>query len=105
MGLFHFLKHPDINQGVTDYMGSPGAVLLDVRTAREYQEGHIPGSVNLPLQALDNAEEIIENADTPIFVYCQSGVRSRQAVSVLQYMGYSNVTNIGGISTYRGKQV
>lgn len=93
----------DINQGVKKYREQPGAMLLDVRTAQEYGAGHIPGSVNLPLQALDNADEIIENVDMPLYVYCRSGARSRQAAMVLQHMGYTNVTNIGGIAAYAGK--
>ena len=103
MSFFHFNKQPDINQGVAKYLSMPGAVLLDVRTPQEYREGHIPGSINLPLQALDNAEEIIENEDTPIYVYCHSGSRSRQAAALLGAMGYTNVKNIGGIAAYSGK--
>lgn len=49
MGIFDFLKGPDINQGVTEYSAPPGAVLLDVRTPQEYREGHILHSVNRPL--------------------------------------------------------
>ena len=103
MSFFHFFKQPDIYQGVNEYKSMPGAVLLDVRMPQEYREGHIPGSVNLPLQSLDNAEEIIENKDTPIYVYCHSGSRSRQAAAMLGAMGYPNVTNIGGIAAYSGK--
>ena len=40
MGLFDFLKGADIDQGAKDFRETPGAVLLDVRTAQEYQEGH-----------------------------------------------------------------
>ena len=103
MGIFDFFKHPDINQGVQEYKNAAGAVLLDVRTPQEYQEGHIPGSQNVPLQQLDKVEEVTENKDTVLYVYCRSGARSRQAVSLLQAMGYTNVRNIGGIAAYSGK--
>ena len=103
MGFFNLFKLNDINQGVKDYHNIPGAVLLDVRTPQEYQEGHIPGSKNLPLQTIDKVDSIVENKDTVLYVYCHSGARSRQAVSYLQHMGYTNVNNIGGIAAYRGK--
>ena len=103
MSFFHFFKQPDIHQGIAQYQENPGAVLLDVRTEQEYREGHIPGSKNVPLQQLDKINSLAENKDIPLFVYCHSGARSRQAVSLLQHMGYSSVQNIGGISAYRGK--
>ena len=103
MGIFDFFKQPDINQGVQEYKNAAGAVLLDVRTPQEYREGHIPGSQNVPLQQLDNVEEVAENKETALYVYCHSGMRSRQAVSLLQAMGYTNVHNIGGIAAYHGK--
>ena len=103
MGFFDFLKQPDINHGVEQYKTTSGAILLDVRTPQEYAEGHIPGGKNLPLQSIDKAEEIIDNKDTHLFVHCLSGGRSRQAAAVLKQMGYTNVTNIGGIADYHGK--
>ncbi len=103
MGLFDFFRQPDINEGVKEFKTVPGAVLLDVRTAQEYREGHIPGSVNVPLQSIDKGVSAAANKDTALFVYCYSGSRSRQAVGMLQRMGYANVTNIGGISAYSGK--
>ena len=103
MGIFDFFKQPDINQGVQEFKNAAGAVLLDVRTPQEYREGHIPGSQNVPLQQLDKVEEVTENKDTVLYVYCRSGARSRQAVSLLQAMGYTNVRNIGGIAAYSGK--
>lgn len=103
MGIFNSLKQPDINQGVIKYKAAPGAILLDVRTAQEYRQGHIPGSKNLPLQTIDKIVSLAGRKDTPLYVYCYSGARSRQAVSVLQRMGYTDVTNIGGIAAYSGK--
>lgn len=103
MDFFGFFTQPDINQGVSDYQHTPGAVLLDVRTPQEYRDGHIPGSKNVPLQAIDKVASVAENKDTALYVYCYSGARSRQAVSHLQHMGYTKVTNIGGIAAYSGK--
>lgn len=103
MGLFDFLRPPDINQGVKDYGAVPGAVLLDVRTPQEYREGHVPRSTNIPLQSLDQAAGIIRDKSTPVFVYCYSGSRSSQAVNKLIKMGYQNVKNIGGMASYSGK--
>ena len=98
-----FLKGPDINQGVKEYSTTDGAVLLDVRTPDEYRQGHIPGSINVPLPSIDNVADMIDNKATPIFVHCLSGGRSRQAAAALRQMGFTNVKNIGGISAYTGK--
>ena len=103
MGFFDFLKQPDVNQGVKEFQRTSGAVLLDVRTPEEYRSGHIPGSKNIPLQTIDRASTVVENKDTVLYVYCQSGARSRQAVGMLKQMGYTNVNNIGGIAAYAGK--
>ena len=103
MFFFNLLKGADINQGLKEYENTPGAVLLDVRTPQEYKEGHIPNSKNVPLQSIGNMKAVTDKMDTPVFVYCYSGGRSRQASSLLRQMGYSNVKNIGGISAYKGK--
>ena len=91
MGFFDFLKQANINQGIEEYKRTAGAVLLDVRTPQEYQEGHIPESKNVPLQQLNNVVSVVKNTEIPLFVYCYSGVRSRQATGLLQRMGYSKV--------------
>ena len=86
MGFFDFLRQPDINKGVMEYRNTDGAVLLDVRTPQEYREGHIPVSKNVPLQQLDKISSLTDNKDVPMFVYCHSGARSRQAASFFQHM-------------------
>lgn len=103
MGFFDFLRGPDINQGVAEWGATPGGVLLDVRTPQEYREGHIPNSVNLPLETLGGGSPVPAGKDAPLFVYCYSGARSRQAVGLLGRMGYANAKNIGGIAAYKGK--
>ena len=62
----------------------------------------MPGSWNIPLQELKKVERLVDKA-VPLFVYCLSGARSRMAAAQLQQMGYASVTNLGGISSYRGK--
>ena len=79
--------------------------MLDVRTKEEYESGHIENSENIPLQQIEKVLAQITDKSTPLFVYCQSGARSSSATSALKQMGYLNVTNIGGISSYRGKVV
>lgn len=62
-----------------------------------------PESKNVPLQQLNNIVSVVKNTEIPLFVYCYSGARSRQATGMLQRMGYSKVNNIGGIAAYSGK--
>ncbi|MCI8581872.1 MAG: rhodanese-like domain-containing protein [Dorea sp.] len=103
MGIFDIFKHKDINQGIKEYRTVSDAVLLDVRTPQEYQEGHIPESKNVALQKIDKVASVVRSKETPLYVYCYSGSRSSQAVNMLRRMGYTNVNNIGGIAAYSGK--
>ena len=105
MGLFDFLRGPDINAGVEKYKSTKGAVLLDVRTEEEFAQGHVQNAVNIPLQEISKVTERIADKSTPLFTYCLSGARSSQAAAIIKRMGYTDVTNIGGISSYRGKVV
>jgi len=102
MGMLNIFRRADINSGVEAYRAEPLALLLDVRTVAEYASGHIPGSKNLPLHTLDKDPLLVDNRTVPIYVYCQSGMRSRQAAAILESMGY-NVKDLGGISAWRGK--
>ncbi|MBN2795305.1 MAG: rhodanese-like domain-containing protein [Clostridia bacterium] len=73
-------------------------LLLDVRTEEEYIVGSIPGSVLLPLDAIeDEMETLYPNKDAEIFVYCRSGNRSKTAANLLLELGYKNVYDLGGI--------
>lgn len=101
MGLFGFLKLPEINKGVQEFRAADGAVLLDVRDRTEYCSGHIPGSINIPLDQIMGVKDMIPDKDTAIFAYCYSGRRSDLAVTAMKKMGYRNVKNIGGITAYK----
>ncbi len=98
-------RNADINIGVEEFRNTQGAVLLDVRTAEEYREGHIEGSINLPLDRITSVSSVVKDKDTPLLVHCLSGGRSGRAVDSLKQIGYNNVKNIGGIKNYTGKVV
>ena len=101
MGLISMLRI-DIDAGVEVYQMTKNAVLIDVRTKEEYDQGHIPNSINLPLSELDQIVREVPDKNTPLFVYCQSGSRSARAVKSMKKAGYVDVTNIGGILYYHG---
>lgn len=78
-----------------------GVILLDVRTAEEYTEKHIPGSILIPVDVIDKeAQSKLTDKAAPIFVYCQSGRRSVTASESLVKQGYTNVFNLGGINDW-----
>ena len=93
----------DINQGILLWKSTPGAVLVDLRDAEDYAEGHIPGAVHMLPQTIREQIAAIAQKDTPIFLYCYGGMRSYQAEALLQARGYLRATSIGGIDRYDGE--
>lgn len=78
--------------------------IVDVRTPEEYKEGHIQGSMLIPLQELPQHLDKLPNKEETLYVYCRSGGRSAQAVAFLQQNGYTNVHNMnGGIMAWESK--
>ncbi|MDC7292862.1 MULTISPECIES: rhodanese-like domain-containing protein [unclassified Butyrivibrio] len=102
MGLKDLIKRTDINSEIEKYKATAGAVLLDVRTEEEYKNGHIPGSINLPVEEIQKIEDVITDKNVPVFVYCLRGGRAGRAVKIMQTFGYKDVKNIGGIMAYKG---
>ena len=84
----------------TDY------IILDVRTAEEFAEKHIPDAINIPNEVI-GTEEIAElpDKDQLILVYCRSGNRSKQASEKLVALGYTKVYEFGGIIDWTGETV
>ena len=73
-------------------------IILDVREQYEFDEGHIPGAILIPYTEIeDKAEEIIDDKDAQILVYCRSGRRSKIAAEALVELGYTDVKEFGGI--------
>ena len=99
----------DSDNGLIGYMDAKemiindGAILVDVRTEDEYNENHIDGAVLLTLDTIseDTVSNITTNKETPIIVYCRSGNRSSQAVTVLEDLGYTEVYDLGSIDNWK----
>ena len=85
-----------------EMMDSQEVVILDVREQDEYDGGHIPGAVLLPVSTIneETAAGVIPDKDATVLVYCRSGNRSKTASSVLADLGYTNIYEFGGINTW-----
>ena len=87
-------------------METQKVIVVDVRTLEEYNEGHIPNAISVPLETIENeAEAKLKNKDALILVYCRSGSRSREAALKLIEKGYTNVIDFGGIKDWNGEVV
>lgn len=74
-------------------------ILIDVRTKEEFEERHIKGAINIPVDSINTVDY---PKDKKIIVYCRSGNRSSMAASELINMGYTNVYDLGAISDWEG---
>lgn len=85
-----------------EMMDTQDVIILDVREQDEYDSGHIPGAVLLPVGTIDEetAAEVIPEKDSTVLVYCRSGNRSKTASSALSELGYTNIYEFGGINTW-----
>lgn len=76
-------------------------LLFDVRSPEEYAGGHIERSISVPLPSISaSVSRYARSKDMEIVVYCLSGARSARAAGALAEMGYTNVKNLGGISSW-----
>ena len=75
-----------------------GAQLLDVRTAEEFDSGHFAGAINLDVEDIIAGKLPDAAKDAQLYVYCRSGNRSAQAVSLLKQAGFTNITDLGGLT-------
>lgn len=80
--------------GMLPDLKKQGAVLIDVRSQGEYSSGHAPGTINIPLNDLNNRINEIPKG-SPLVVCCASGTRSGMARMVLKKKGFKKVYNVG----------
>ena len=75
-----------------------GAVLLDVRTPQEFQQGHPDAALNIPVQELPRRLAEVGPPGTRVVVYCAAGGRSAQAVQLLRAGGYTDVFDLKSVN-------
>ena len=72
-------------------------VIIDVRTSKEFQSGHLEKSINIEWQDILSIYSNIEKSEK-IYLYCRSGNRSKKATEILSEAGFLNVENLGSIT-------
>jgi len=91
MGFLEFIFGAKKRQ-VEDYLKN-GAIVLDVRTQREWDKGHVENAVHIPLNELHNRINEVKNLNKPVIACCESGVRSAKAA---KFLNLNNVKAING---------
>lgn len=95
------LPTPKIDPAEARRLVAEGALLVDVRDASEFAMEQIPEAINVPLAELSGEAERLRAEERPIILYCQSGGRSRMALSVLAQAGLCGLHDLGGIARWR----
>ena len=107
-GMVHVPAYVHISQDEAKLMmkDDDGHVIVDVRRADEYAQGHIPGAILIPNEEIGTKEpEELPDKYQVILVYCRTGRRSKEASQKLADMGYVNVYEFGGIEEWTGQIV
>ena len=82
------------------YAKDKDVLIIDVRTEAEWNSGYLENAIHIPLDTIEKNITLTElDKNKEIYLYCRSGNRSGKATSILQNLGYKNVTNIGGIQS------
>jgi phage shock protein E len=102
--MFNFFQSNNLSQdkAYEQLQNDKSIKLVDVRTREEYKDGHVKGSVNIPLDTIpQKALSALPNKDQTIFIICLSGARASDATAYLKRVGYTNVHNIGGVASWK----
>ena len=82
------------------YAKDKDVLIIDVRTEAEWDSGYLENAIHIPVDTIEKNITLTEpDKSKEIYLYCRSGNRSGKATSILQSLGYKNVTNIGGIQS------
>lgn len=92
---------PTIQPSEARQLLAAGAVAVDVREEWEYQAGHLPGAIHLPLGNLErSAARMLPDREQNLVFYCASGIRSARAVRWLKANGWHHVWDMGSLTTW-----
>ena len=97
---FIYLRLTQVSGDEAKAVVERGAMLIDVRSRPEYESGHLPGAINIPLPDLQSRLSELGPTDAPKVVYCLAGTRSVAARGVLKRGGFTQVLNLGSMSRW-----
>lgn len=94
-------SYADLAATAVEHVTAGEATLLDVRTREEWDAGHAPQATRFELARLEAGELPDVPKDATIYVYCRTGNRATTAVEILEQAGYTDVTNVGGLTDWQ----
>lgn len=87
----------EINFEELKKMVASGAILIDVRSPQEFNEGHLPGAINIPeYEIRKKIKNEVPKLNQQVILYCQYGGRSRDVYNIMKNMGYNNIYSLRG---------
>ena len=95
------------SQQLVKLVKSESAVVVDVRDANEYSEGHIVGAINIPFSSFESrSDELNKYKEQPLIITCKMGQHSGSAGTILRKKGFTNVLRLtGGMAEWRGQNL
>ncbi|MFZ9386760.1 MAG: rhodanese-like domain-containing protein [Chitinophagaceae bacterium] len=82
---------------IKELVKNPSTLIVDVRSPWEFEEEHIPGAQNIPLEEVPGKISEFKSRQQPVVFYCRSGNRSGMAFNILRQSGVTNVYNGGSL--------
>jgi|GEM_PF-1541737 len=106
IAILHHLNHLLITGLLLIMPTLANSIWIDVRTAEEFNAGHIEGAAHIPYEEIAlRISEVTTDKDATVHLYCRSGNRSGIAQQILQSMGFTNAVNEGGYEILLQQQV
>ena len=92
----------DITMELIEELEKQGAIIIDVRSPQEFEEGHLRNAICIPdYEIMQKIEEVVPDKEQTIIVYCSSGYRSKKIQKKLENRGYTKLYNLyNGIENY-----